>query len=277
MERYAITDEQWERVKHLFPEERPRRRGRHWRSHRLVLSAILWVVCSGAKWRDVPKSYGPWKTVYNRFRRWYREGLWERIWRQLLIDLDVEGKLDWELWCVDSSVIRAHRCAAGVVTTDANEPEDHALGRSQGGFGTKLHLVVTGNGIPLTVTATPGQAHESKEFEHVLSSVPLANLTPDEPTADQSPCSSRKPAAIAGDKGYSAGHIRRWIKKTTSKTSSPHETMKNAIPTSTKPRTVSDTSSRTSSAGSRNAAESPRATRRKLPTFWPSLPSQVFD
>jgi len=99
MERYAITDEQWERIQQWFPAERSAKRGRPWRNHRLIVSAILWVVCSGAKWRDVPRSYGPWKTVYNRFRRWYFEGLWARLWEQLLVDLDQQGEIDWNLWC----------------------------------------------------------------------------------------------------------------------------------------------------------------------------------
>lgn len=229
MERYAVTDEQWERIEQWFPAERSAKRGRPWRNHRLIVSAILWVVCSGAKWRDVPRSYGPWKTVYNRFRRWYFEGLWSRLWEQLLVDLDQEGEIDWNLWCVDGTVIRAHRCAAGVTTTDPQEPADHALGRSQGGFGTKLHVVVSGNGIPLTVTATPGQAHESKEFENVVNSVPLTDFQCQESPLPSSTSNSRKPEAIAGDKGYSAGRIREWTKKRDSRRH-PHAPQRRARP-----------------------------------------------
>jgi transposase len=220
MERYAITDEQWERIQHFFPVERPKKRGRHWRSHQEILSAIVWVICSGAKWRDVPKSYGSWKTVYNRFRRWYYEGLWQHLWQELIRELDLQGVLDWELWCVDGSSIRAHRCAAGAATRDPAEPDDHALGRSRGGFGTKLHLVVSGNGIPLMATATPGQVHESTEFEHVVSAIPLSQnsfLEGDVSDSTATETEERFPKALAGDKAFSSGPIRNWLKKDSSK------------------------------------------------------------
>lgn len=83
------------------------------------------------------------------------------------------------------------------------EPEDHALGRSRGGYGTKFHLVTDGRGLPLSVTVTPGQAHESKSFEHVLDAVVVPQHRPGRPR--------RRPDSIAADKGYSFRRIRRWL------------------------------------------------------------------
>lgn len=84
-----------------------------------------------------------------------------------------------------------------------HEPLDHALGRSRGGFGTKLHLVTDGHGLPLAVVVSPGQAHESQFVAPVLDAVRIARVGPGRPR--------QRPEAIAGDKGYSYGSIRRWL------------------------------------------------------------------
>ena len=203
MIRHELTDQEWEAIRDFFPEERPPRPGRPWVSHRMVVNGILWILVAGTPWRDLPEDFGKWKTVYNRFRRWQQEKLWDHIWEQLLKRCDEKNQIDRELWCVDGSNVRAHRCAAGVVTSDPQEPENHALGRSRGGFGTKLHFVTDGQGTPLAVTATPGQSHESKEFENVMTAVRLRDIEPSE---------LRWPEALAGDKGYSAQTIRDWLK-----------------------------------------------------------------
>lgn len=83
------------------------------------------------------------------------------------------------------------------------EPLDHALGRSRGGFGTKLHLVTDGRGLPLAVVVSPGQAHESQFVAPVLDAVRIARAGAGRPR--------QRPAAVAGDKGYSYTTIRRWL------------------------------------------------------------------
>lgn len=203
MVRHVLTDQEWEGIKDELPREDERRRGRPWVSHRLVVSGVLWILSTGAPWRDLPKRFGKWKTVYNRFRRWVREGVWDRLWIGRLEMMLADGQIDTEQWDVDGSVIRAHRCAGGALTPDPSkdydEPVDHALGRSQGGFSTKLHLVVESHGHALGITLTPGQRHESTEFENVMESVPLV-------------CNDVNwPEAVAGDKAYSSTKIRIWL------------------------------------------------------------------
>jgi transposase len=176
MERHGIDDAAWDRIKGYFPDEKPDKPGRPWKSHRVVLSAILWILVTGAAWRDLPTSFGPWSSIYNRFRRWTRDGFWQSIWDKLLDELELEGKIDNDLWSVDGSNVRAHRCAAGSTNTDPDEPADHGLGRSRGGYGTKFHVVVSGNGIPLAITITAGQSHESTQFEEVICAVPIGAL-----------------------------------------------------------------------------------------------------
>jgi transposase len=110
MARYELADEHWDLLKGLFP---PQKRGGKWNDHRTTLNGILWVLRSGAPWRDLPERYGKWKSVYGRFNRWRREGLFDRILKALQIRLDRQGKIEWDLWLVDGSNVRASRVAAG--------------------------------------------------------------------------------------------------------------------------------------------------------------------
>ena len=85
-----------------------------------------------------------------------------------------------------------------------HEPADHALGRSRGGFGTKIHLVTDGTGLPLAVEVSPGQAHESKYVEPVLNAVRIGRPRGGRPR--------RRPRAVVGDKGYSYPTVRQWLR-----------------------------------------------------------------
>jgi transposase len=110
MRRYELTDDQWELIADLFPEQTT---GRPRRSDRTVLNGILWILCSGAAWRDLPERYGPWKTVYHRFRQWEASGLFDRILERLHVELDEQGLIDCATWMIDSTSVRASRAAAG--------------------------------------------------------------------------------------------------------------------------------------------------------------------
>ena len=111
MRRHALTDEQWECIRPLLGE--PAGRGRKRRDGRQIMDAILWIVRTGAPWRDLPSRFGPWQSAYHWFNRWSRDGTWDRILESLQLRLDAQGCIDWDLWCVDGSVIRASRAAAG--------------------------------------------------------------------------------------------------------------------------------------------------------------------
>ena len=95
---------------------------------------------------------------------------------------------------------------------DPEEPADHALGRSRGGYGTKLHVVSDDTGIPLEVTLTVGERHESKEFENVMQGAIESRCEEFESIASESDRDAVKlPEAVSGDKAYSSGAIRDWI------------------------------------------------------------------
>ena len=108
--RYEVSDEAWERIDPLLPRQR---RGGRWNDHRVTLNGIFWILNSGAQWRDMPDRYGKWPSVYSRYRRWTREGLFDRILRRLHLELDDQGRIDWSVFDVDGSNIRADRSAAG--------------------------------------------------------------------------------------------------------------------------------------------------------------------
>ena len=199
MDRHDLTDHEWNAIRRFLPKERTGGPGRPWLSHREVVNGILWVLAVGAPWRDLPPQYGNWSTVYKRFRRWQKIGLWDRIFAASLRRYEREYGIDRSLWCVDGSVVRAHRSSAGACSTSDEEPEDHALGRSQGGFSTKVHLLTDGLGIPLAVTLTAGQSHESKSLMHLLESVPDRII--------------KRPEALAGDKAYDSEWLREALRK----------------------------------------------------------------
>jgi transposase len=112
METSDMTDARWERLRPLLPPQKPCT-GRPAHDHRTVLNGILWILRTGSPWRCLPERYGSWKTVSSRFYRWQRAGIWDRVLTALQRQADAEGRLDWSLHFVDSTVVRAHRHAAG--------------------------------------------------------------------------------------------------------------------------------------------------------------------
>ncbi len=78
-----------------------------------MLNGILWILRTGAPWRDLPERYGPWQTVYSRFRRWREAGIWEQVLTALQTEATHDGTLDGSLTMIDGSNVRAHQQAAG--------------------------------------------------------------------------------------------------------------------------------------------------------------------
>jgi transposase len=107
-----LTNEQWERLKGLLPPQKPKT-GRPAEDHRQILNGMLWVLRTGAPWRDLPERYGKWTTIYSRFQRWRKSGMWERIFAHLQTQLEQESNVDWEIHYIDSTTVRAHQHAAG--------------------------------------------------------------------------------------------------------------------------------------------------------------------
>ena len=73
LKQYELTKEQWERIKPLLPPEETGKRGRPRKDNRTMLNGMLWIVRSGAQWRELPETYGPWQSVYARFAKWRKK------------------------------------------------------------------------------------------------------------------------------------------------------------------------------------------------------------
>lgn len=106
MIRRELTDAQWARIEKLVPGKEGDK-GRHGEDNRLFVDAVLWIARTGSPWRDLPDAFGNWNSVFQRFRRWAKKGVWESLFKAL-----VESP-DFEYLIIDSSIVRAHQHAAG--------------------------------------------------------------------------------------------------------------------------------------------------------------------
>ena len=179
MSRYNLTDFEWRVIKPLLPNKP---RGVRRVDDRRVLNGIFWVLRSGAPWRDLPERYGPRTTCYNRFARWRKAGAWDR-----LMDA-ISTAHDGTIQMIDSTSIRAHQQAA----TAKSGGTDHCLGRSRGGFTTKIHVVVDAQGLPIRLGLTAGQAHDGQIADTLLDRLGPRTI-------------------VLADKAYDADRIRELI------------------------------------------------------------------
>jgi transposase len=104
--RYALRDEQWERIKGMLPGSEA------WvgptaKDNRLFVDAVLFRYRAGIPWRDLPERFGDFRVVHSRHRRWCETGVWERVFKTLAEDADNEYAM------IDSTIVRAHQHAAG--------------------------------------------------------------------------------------------------------------------------------------------------------------------
>ncbi|SRR5579883_240481 len=106
MRRYEITDEQFEKIKDYLPG-RKGYVGVTAKNNRQFINGILWILRSGAPWRDLPERYGKWKNVHRRFSRWAKTGVFDKIFKAL------SSNANTEFLMIDSSIIKAHQHAAG--------------------------------------------------------------------------------------------------------------------------------------------------------------------
>src|SRR5271168_4231015 len=111
--RWELSDAQWELIEPLLrPKRRTDGRARPWQDTRAVLNGILWVLGTGAQWRELPKKYPPYQTCHRRFQQWVREGKLERILRTLAEELQARGKLQLEEAFIDASFTVAKKGAS---------------------------------------------------------------------------------------------------------------------------------------------------------------------
>jgi transposase len=176
--RYELSDHEWDVIKPMLPNKP---RGIPRVDDRRVLNGIFWVLRSGAPWRDLPESYGPPTTCYNRFVRWRRASVWDQIMEALAAAHEAAVQM------IDTSVVRVHQHGACI----AENRKQH-MGRSRGGLTSKVHAVVDANGLPVRLGLTPGETHDNR-----LCPVLLAGLRPG--------------TLLLADRGYDADWIRVFV------------------------------------------------------------------
>ncbi|MGI5192139.1 IS5 family transposase [Streptomyces sp. CA-288835] len=213
MVRGDLTDEQWAVLEPLLPRGKKLGRPPIWIRRRLV-DGIRFRVRTGIPWRDMPQEYGPWGRVYDLFRRWQRNGTWQRIFTALQVRADAKDLITWEI-NVDSTIVRAHQHAAGARKRGtcrrsrpaASPPSrgDHGLGRSRGGLTTKLHLAVEQGQKPMSVVITAGQRGDSPQFEVVLGRIRVPRLGSGRPRT--------RPTRVRADKAYASRKNRAYLRR----------------------------------------------------------------
>ena len=210
--RFDLTDAQWAVLEPLLPA--PLRLGRPslW-SRRQLIDGIRWRVRTGVPWRDMPAVYGSWAAAYGLFRRWQRAGVWQQVLTAPQTVADAAGD---HLGCQRGLHDRAGASAccgceekgdlqAEPPGGNTTEPGDHALGRSRGGWTTKLHLACEQDQKPLSIVLTAGQRGDSPQFIPVLAGIRVPRLAEGRPRT--------RPNRVLADKAYTSKanreHLRR--------------------------------------------------------------------
>ena len=175
-----ITDSQWNRIKFLFPQKKV---GRPALDPRIVFNAILWMLASGARWRDLPTRYGNWNSIYHKFRQWCESGLFESLLHLVNADVTHSSLLE-----IDSTFCKVHQSACSTL-------KDQAIGVSRGGKNTKVHVLINERMQLLNVILTGGNIHDSEPAIELFAGVNL------------------KGKKILADKAYSCQSIRDYLEE----------------------------------------------------------------
>ncbi|MGE0769972.1 MAG: IS5 family transposase [Hyphomicrobiaceae bacterium] len=179
LRRYELSDAEWAIIDPLLPRKS---RGVARVEDRRVLNGIFWRLRSGSPWADIPERYGPYTTCYNRFVRWRKAGIWDK----LLVA--VSEAYDGKIQMIDSSVVRVHQHAAN----GKKSGRSRCMGRSRGGLTTKIHALVDARGLPIALKLTEGQAHDGKSAEDMLAALP-------------------RKCVVLADRGYDSDALRAMI------------------------------------------------------------------
>jgi transposase len=160
------------------------RRGRECGDLKLRIEAILWILRTGAPWRDLPSAFGPWKSVYDRFRAWTRNGLWTAI----MVGLSTAAR-DEEHLMIDSTAMRVHAHGANPAGGQAAQ----AMARSRSSLSTKIHMASDALGYPLGFILTGANVSDCDQAQPLLRAL----LQPQ--------------AHVIMDKGYDSDAIRAYV------------------------------------------------------------------
>nr|WP_310144477.1 IS5 family transposase [Burkholderia ambifaria] len=168
MIRTLLSDNVWARIESVLPgkEGDP---GRTAADNRWFVEAVLWIGRTGCPWRDLPSEFGRWHTVYMRFSRRRRKGVWERVAYAVSDETEIKRAL------IDSTIVRAHQHSAGAPKKNAPQ----ALGCSRCGLTTTLQLAVDEAGRPLRMIATEGQVSDISRAHELVEHLRMGAVIAD--------------------------------------------------------------------------------------------------
>ncbi|MGK9204234.1 IS5 family transposase [Sinorhizobium meliloti] len=175
--RYELTDHEWSILSPLLPNKP---RGVPRVDDRRVLNGILWRFRTGSPWAEIPERYGPPTTCYNRFVRWRKAGVWDRLLEA------VSEAYDGDIVMIDSTCVRVHQHAA---TGKKGDGDDGGMGRSRGGLTSKIHALVDAEGRPVNLRLTGGQIADCTEADALTDELGEGDI-------------------LLADKGYDSNAIR---------------------------------------------------------------------
>ena len=161
MARRMLTDEHWSKLRKILLQIgiylKPKLR--------LTIEGILYRMRVGCPWRDVPREFGKWYSIYQTFNRWSAKGNLTKLFNALINEPDTE----WEF--IDGSIVKAHQHSSGAATN-----ENEAIGLSRGGNTTKIHMAVDSYGLPIHFKITGGEVHDSKMAPELIVDLPAADF-----------------------------------------------------------------------------------------------------
>ncbi len=166
METPLISKRQFNKFRKHFPP----RHGRPRKDDRTVPSGIIWVIKYGCPWRHVPEFYGKWTTIYSRFKRWSKQGIFHRILHFLSKKLKKKC-----IAMIESTFAKAHRTASSL----AFDGQARELGKSHGGITSKIHLLCNNESKPIDFIITGGQVHDIKIAPKLVSRNKMKYLVAD--------------------------------------------------------------------------------------------------
>jgi len=195
-----LPDQLWQRLEPLLPK--PKRRniqhaGRKPIDPRKVMTGIIFVLQTGIPWKALPATsdFPSGHTCRRRLLDWQRRGVWKRLWQSLLAELQSEGQLDWQRGVVDSSRVRAGH---GGEKTGKNPVDRRKLG-------SKHHLLVEGQGVPLAMSLTGANRHDITQLMILVESIPKVQ--------GKRGRRRQKPVKLQGDRASDSEPHRRALKK----------------------------------------------------------------
>ena len=162
-----ITKEAWVKIVSYFKSKK-RVYIKSEEGFKMFIEGVFWMAKEGARWRELPKKYGEWNSVFKRFSVWSCKEIWDQFFEFCSQDPDLEYVM------IDSTSVRAHACAAGYKKNSIE-----ALGRSRGGFTTKIHAMVDALGNPIKFILTPGQSSDVTQASELLKNISNAHVIAD--------------------------------------------------------------------------------------------------